>query len=69
VLLDSGGNGYPVSNAFGISSVPTLFLIGRDAVVSRVMEGWSKREIEGLGGLAGVEAIRRGENVPEWKPG
>ena len=68
-LLDTGRSGYPVSNAFGISSVPTTFLIERDGGISRVIEGWSKREIESLGGLAGVEAIRRGDNVPEWKPG
>jgi peroxiredoxin len=68
-LLDTGRSGYPASNAFGISSVPTAFLIERDGGISRVIEGWSKREIESLGGLAGVEAIRPGDNVPEWKPG
>jgi peroxiredoxin len=68
-LLDTERSGYPASNAFGISSVPTTFLIERDGDISRVIEGWSKREIEWLGGLAGVEAIRQGDNVPEWKPG
>ena len=68
-LLDTGRSGYPVSDAFGISSVPTTFLIERDGRISRVIEGWSKREIEWLGGLAGVEAFRQGDNVPEWKAG
>jgi peroxiredoxin len=68
-LLDSERSGFPVSNAFGISSVPTTFLIERDGRISRVIEGWSKREIEWLGGLAGVEAFRQGDNVPEWKAG
>jgi peroxiredoxin len=68
-LLDTERNGYPVSNAFGISSVPTAFLIERDGAISRVIEGWSKRDIEWLGGLAGVEVLRRGDHVPEWKPG
>jgi peroxiredoxin len=68
-LLDTERSGYPVSNAFGISSVPTAFLIDRGGAISRVIEGWSKRDIEWLGGLAGVEAIRPGDNVPEWKPG
>jgi peroxiredoxin len=68
-LLDTGRSGYPVSDAYGISSVPTTFLIERDGGISRVIEGWSKREVEWLGGLAGVEAIRQGDNVPEWKPG
>ena len=69
MLLDTGRSGYPVSDAFGISSVPTTFVVERDGGISRVIEGWSKREIEWLGGLAGVEAIRQGDNVPEWKPG
>jgi peroxiredoxin len=68
-LLDTGRSGYPVSDAFGISSVPTTFVVERDGGISRVIEGWSRREIEWLGGLAGVAAIRRGDNVPEWKPG
>ena len=68
-LLDSGRSGYPVSNAFGISSVPTAFLIDRDGGISRVIEGWNKREIESLGGLAGVPVFRQGDNVPEWKAG
>ena len=68
-LLDSGRSGYPVSNAFGISSVPSMFLIERDGAIARVIEGWSKRDIESLGELAGVRVIRQGDNVPEWKAG
>jgi peroxiredoxin len=68
-LLDTGRSGYAASNAFGISSVPTAFLIARDGAISRVIEGWDKRQIEWLGGLAGVEAFRQGDDVPEWKAG
>ena len=68
-LLDAARGGYAVSNAFGISSVPTAFLIARDGSISRVIEGWDKREIEWLGRQAGVEAVRQGDDVPEWKPG
>jgi len=68
-LLDSEEDGFPVSNAFGISSVPTMFLIEPGGTVSRVMEGWSKTEIEWLGGRAGVKPFRPGENVPAWKAG
>ena len=68
-LLDSARSGYPVSDAFGISSVPTAFLIGRDGVVSRVIEGWSKRDIGSLGELAGAQVFQQGDNVPEWKAG
>jgi peroxiredoxin len=68
-LLDAARGGYAVSNAFGISNVPTAFLIARDGSISRVIEGWDKREIEWLGRQAGVEAVRQGDDVPEWKPG
>ena len=40
--------GFPASNAYGISSVPTLFLIERDGTVSKVLEGWRKKEIAAL---------------------
>lgn len=44
VVLDE--EGYPVSNAFGLTNVPTLFLIGGSAVVENVMVGWSKQELQ-----------------------
>ncbi len=69
MLLDREEDEFPASNAYGISSVPTLFLIERDGTVARVIEGWQRKQIEWLGGLAGVVAIRQGESVPEWKPG
>ncbi|MBZ5724500.1 MAG: TlpA family protein disulfide reductase [Acidobacteriia bacterium] len=68
-LLDNEENGFRASNAFGISSVPTLFLVERAGSVARVVEGWSKRDIEWLAGKAGVAAFRPDDNVPEWKAG
>jgi peroxiredoxin len=68
-LLDSEEGGFVVSNAFGISSVPTLFLIETDGSVARVIEGWNKSEIERLGELAGVKPFRSTDSVPEWKAG
>jgi peroxiredoxin len=69
VLRDDEEGGFQVSNAFGISSVPTAFLIERDGTISRVIEGWRKKEIEWLGAKVGVVPFRRGDNVPEWKAG
>ena len=69
VLLDSEDGGFAVSNAFGISSVPTLFMVGSDGVISNVIEGWSKKDIELLGAGAGVAVFRQGDHVPEWKAG
>jgi peroxiredoxin len=68
-LLDAEENGFPVSNAFGISSVPTLFLVEPDGAVARVIEGWQKKEIEKLGAEAGVNPFREGDSVPDWKAG
>ena len=68
-LLDREENGFPASNAYGISSVPTLFLIERDGTISRTIEGWQRKQIEWLGGKAGVAPIRPEEKVPEWKSG
>jgi hypothetical protein len=69
MLLDTEESGFPVSNSFGISSVPTLFLVERDGTVSRVVEGWQKSEIERLGAQAGVNPFREGDSVPDWKAG
>src|SRR5262249_5827059 len=52
-LLDPEDNDFPVSNAFGISTVPPLFLVQPDGVIARVQGGWSRRDIEWLGGKAG----------------
>jgi peroxiredoxin len=68
-LQDAEEGGFAASNAFGISSVPTVFLIERDGTISRAIEGWSKKGIEWLGSKAGVVPFRRDENVPEWKAG
>jgi thiol-disulfide isomerase/thioredoxin len=68
-LLDREENDFAVSNAFAISSVPTLFLIERDGTIARTIEGWVKQDIESLGEFAGVPVFREGDNVPAWKAG
>jgi peroxiredoxin len=68
-LLDSEDDDFPVSNAYGISSVPTAFLVETDGSVSGVMEGWNKKVVEGFGARAGVQPIRAGDALPDWKAG
>lgn len=68
-LLDTEESGFAVSNAFGISTVPTLFLVERDGAVARVVEGWQKSEIDKLGAQAGVNPFQEGDSVPDWKAG
>lgn len=60
---------YSASNAYGISHVPSLFLIERDGSIAWTLEGWSRKEIAALAGRAGVNPFRPGEKVPEWKSG
>ena len=69
ILLDDEDAGFPASDAFGISSVPTLFLVERDGAISHVIEGWRKKEMEFLAAKAGAAVFRQGDNVPEWKAG
>jgi peroxiredoxin len=69
ILLDEEEEGFPDSNDYGISNVPTMFLVERDGAISRVFEGWNRNEIEWLGDKAGVNPIRGEDNVPAWKSG
>jgi len=69
ILLDSEDEGFPASNAYGISSVPTMFLVEPDGSISRVLEGWNRIDMEALGVEAGIGLFREGDNVPAWKAG
>ena len=68
MLLDPETS-FPASNAFGITNVPTLFLVEPDGVISWKLDGWSKRDVQDLGARAGVNPFRAQEFVPEWKAG
>ena len=68
-LLDQASEGYPASNAYGISSVPTLFLVEPDGRISKSFSGFSKRDLEELGQRAGAAPFRPDEKVPDWKAG
>jgi len=46
-LLDDP-NGYAVSNAYGLTNVPTWFLIGQDGEIEMSSVGWAKKEVEDL---------------------
>ena len=66
---DAEDDDFPASNAYGISSVPSLFLIEADGRIGRVIEGWKRMEMEWLGSRSGAAVLQEGEKVPEWKPG
>jgi peroxiredoxin len=68
-LLDRRADGYAASNAYGITNVPSLFLVEPDGQISMAGSGFVKRDIEALAARVGVAAFNPGERVPEFKPG
>jgi peroxiredoxin len=68
-LLDTKQAGYPVSNAYRISSVPSLFLVEADGTVSWSSTGFVKADLEALATRFGVAMFRQDDDVPAWKAG
>jgi cytochrome c biogenesis protein CcmG, thiol:disulfide interchange protein DsbE len=74
-LLDDKGK-YPASNAYGLTNVPTVFLISPEGGIEASIVGWSKPEMEQLnqklariGGLPAAQIFAPGERIPDYKPG
>jgi len=68
-LIDPAKRGYAASNDFGITHVPSMFLIQPDGEISMSWSGWSRRDTEALGTIAGIEPFSPDEDVPAWKAG
>jgi peroxiredoxin len=68
-LLDPEDEGYPASNAYGLSHVPSLFLVEPDGKITQTITGFDKKAIEELGRRLGMAPFEPGEYVPEWKSG
>lgn len=74
-LLDEKGK-YPVSNAYGLTNVPTVFLISPGGEIESSSVGWSRADMEQLNqklarlsGRAPARIFAPGEAIPEYKPG
>ena len=74
-LLDDP-NGYAVSNAYGLTNVPSLFLIGQDGQVEIASVGWVKQDVEDINRkLAAAQQItlpaifQPGEDVRDFRAG
>jgi peroxiredoxin len=74
-LLDDKGK-YPASNAYGLTNVPTIFLISSEGEIEASIVGWSKPDMEQLNqkltrisGLPPAQVFAPGERIPEYKPG
>jgi peroxiredoxin len=75
VLLDDPNN-YLVSNAYGLTNVPTIFWIGQDGEIEISSVGWIKKEIEQINDKAAassseivVPLFHAGESIPEFRAG
>lgn len=45
ILLDDTSS-YPVSNAYGLTNVPTMFLVGTNGKIEISSVGWSRKDFE-----------------------
>ena len=68
--------GYPASNAYGLTSVPTIFLIDTDGMAKFSSMGFTKSDLEGIAGelanrghVAPAALFQANESVPAHKPG
>jgi peroxiredoxin len=68
-LFDSEDDGYPASNAFGISHVPSLFLVEPDGTISIASEGFVKADLESIAQRSALPIFHAHESVPAWKAG
>jgi peroxiredoxin len=75
ILLDDT-NSYPVSNAYGLTNVPTFFWIERDAEIGLSSVGWSRHDLEQInrkiaeaGHNLQVPIFSPGEDIPDYRPG
>ena len=73
LLIDEAG--YPVSNQFGLSYVPTLFLVKPDGQIQVSSVGFVRADIEAVAGEFSrrlgqpIRVFQAADNVPDFKPG
>jgi peroxiredoxin len=75
IALDNPRN-YPVSNAYGLTNVPSVFYVAKDGEIDISSVGWSKGDLEQIARKIGeetragkIEVIRAGEDVPGFRAG
>ena len=68
-MFDRAEDGYPASNALGITTVPSLFLIERDRRIAWDLAGFHRKELEVLARRIGQPIFYAGDMVPELKAG
>lgn len=76
MALDEKQKGYVASNAYGLTNVPTIFLIEPDGIVKVSCMGFDRKDLESIASaladrkkIAPAALFRAGESVPDHKPG
>ncbi len=67
VAIDDEADIVVVSNAYGLTNVPTLFYIAPDGEIEVSSVGWSKLDVEGVN--AKLAALRNQKPNVLWRPG
>ena len=69
-------NGYPASNAYGLTNVPTIFLIDTDGKIKTAFSGFDKKGLEEIAAelatrqkSAATALFLPNESIPAYKPG
>jgi len=75
ILLDDTST-YPVSNAYGLTNVPTVFWIAQDGEIEVSSVGWVKSDYQTInsksaevGKVSPAELFKPGEEVRDFKAG
>ncbi len=75
ILLDDTQK-YPVSNAYGLTNVPTIFWVAQDGEVEVSSVGWVKADFEQInrkmaenGKIAAAVVFKPGEEVRDFRAG
>jgi peroxiredoxin len=75
VLLDDPQS-YPVSNAYGLTNVPTIFLISTEGEIEISSVGWSRQDLEEMNrrlakaiAAPAAQIFERGEEVADFRAG
>ena len=75
VLLDPRES-YPVSNAYGLTNVPTVFWVGKDGGIEVSSVGWVKADFEEINrkmaeavASAPATLFKAAEDVRDYRPG
>ena len=75
VLLDDTES-YPVSNAYGLTNVPSIFWIAQDSEIEVSSVGWVKKDFDDINAKAAASTggrpnpvFRAGESVPDFRAG